>query len=179
MTHDYPAPKSPNIHLASAKISFHVDVNFGDPVWPAPVRTGLPRLLGGEIDVLAYPVTMVLAEKIVTAVERGAANTRWRDFVDVALLAAKVDIGGDDMMRSLAIVAASRQVELAPLAEVLDDIADGAQRKWTAWRRKQNLVATTPESFQGLLDSCSAFADPVLRREVEGFRWSSSDYKWS
>lgn len=166
-------------HLASAKISFHVDVNFGDHVWPAPVRTGLPRLLGGEIDVLAYPVTMVLAEKIVTAVERGAANTRWRDFVDVASLAAKVDIGGDDMMRSLAIVAASRQVELAPLAEVLDDMADGAQRKWTTWRRKQNLDATTPESFQDLLDSCSAFADPLLRREVGGLRWSSPDRRWS
>lgn len=134
-------------HLASAKIPFHVDVNFGDPVWPVPVRTGLPRLLGSEIDVLAYPVTMVLAEKIVTAVERGAANTRWRDFVDIASLAAKADVGGDDMMRSLVIVAASRQVELAPLAEVLDGMADSAQRKWAVWRRKQNLEAETPASF--------------------------------
>lgn len=165
--------------LASAEIPFHVDVNFGDPVWPAPVRTRLPRLLGGEIDVLAYPVTMVLAEKIVTAVERGAANTRWRDFVDVASLAAKNDISGDDMMRSLAIVAASRQIELAPLVEVLDGMADSAQRKWTAWRRKQHLDAMTPESFQDLLDSCSAFADPVLRREVDGFHWSAQDHRWS
>jgi hypothetical protein len=29
---------------------------------------------------------MVLAEKIITAVQRGTANTRWRDFVDVYLL---------------------------------------------------------------------------------------------
>lgn len=165
--------------LASAKIPFHVDVNFGDPVWPAPVRTGLPRLLGGQIDVLAYPVTMVLAEKIVTAVERGAANTRWRDFVDVASLATKADISGDDMIRSLAIVAASRQIELLPLTEVLDGMADNAQRKWAAWRRKQHLDATTPEHFQNLLDSCSAFADPVLRREVDGFHWSSHDHRWS
>ncbi len=90
---------------------------------------------------------MVLAEKIVTAVERGAANTRWRDFVDIASLAAKADVGGDDMMRSLVIVAASRQVELAPLAEVLDGMADSAQRKWAVWRRKQNLEAETPASF--------------------------------
>lgn len=165
--------------LASAEIPFHVDVNFGDPVWPAPVRTGLPRLLGGQIDVLAYPVTMVLAEKIVTAVERGAANTRWRDFVDVASLATKADISGDDMIRSLAIVAASRQIELLPLTEVLDGMADNAQRKWAAWRRKQHLDATTPEHFQNLLDSCSAFADPVLRREVDGFHWSSHDHRWS
>jgi hypothetical protein len=26
---------------------------------------------------------MVFAEKIVTALERGTANTRWRDFVDI------------------------------------------------------------------------------------------------
>lgn len=108
--------------LASAEIPFHVDVNFGDPVWPAPVRTGLPRLLGGQIDVLAYPVTMVLAEKIVTVVERGAANTRWRDFVDVASLATKADISGDDMIRSLAIVAASRQIV----------------KCWTEWQTMRN-----------------------------------------
>ncbi|MGO1859137.1 hypothetical protein, partial [Ancrocorticia populi] len=63
--------------------------------------------------------------------------------------------------------------------EVLDGMADNAQRKWAAWRRKQHLDATTPEHFQNLLDSCSAFADPVLRREVDGFHWSSHDHRWS
>ena len=72
--------------LASARIHFHVDVNVGDPIWPAPQMVALPRLLGGEIALAGYPLAMVYAEKVVTAIQRGIANTRWRDFADLYLL---------------------------------------------------------------------------------------------
>jgi hypothetical protein len=42
----------------------------------------LPRLLGGSLCIRGYSIEMVIAEKLVTALERGTANTRWRDFVD-------------------------------------------------------------------------------------------------
>jgi len=35
-------------HLAKAKLPFHIDVNLGDPIWPAPATVSLPRLRGGE-----------------------------------------------------------------------------------------------------------------------------------
>jgi hypothetical protein len=35
------------------------------------------------VHILGYPLPMVIAEKMVTALERGPANTRWRDFGDV------------------------------------------------------------------------------------------------
>ena len=45
--------------LATARIKLSVDVNVGDPVVPAPIRTAVPVLLGDErIDVLAYPKSM-------------------------------------------------------------------------------------------------------------------------
>ena len=62
--------------LVSARVTFHVDVSVGDPISPDPTITSVPRILGGTIDVLGYPVEMVIAEKLVTAVERGAVNTR-------------------------------------------------------------------------------------------------------
>jgi hypothetical protein len=45
----------------------------------------VPRLLGGSITVRGYPLSMVFAEKIVTAVQRGTVNTRWRDYADIVL----------------------------------------------------------------------------------------------
>ena len=48
-----------------------------------PDEVVLPKLLGGEIRLLGYPMTMVLAEKAVTALQRATANTRWRDFGDI------------------------------------------------------------------------------------------------
>ncbi|MBU1910555.1 MAG: nucleotidyl transferase AbiEii/AbiGii toxin family protein, partial [Verrucomicrobia bacterium] len=63
------------------------EANVGDPVVPAPIRTSIPVLLGDEpIEVLAYPKVMVFAEKLVTALQRGRASTRWRDFADLFVL---------------------------------------------------------------------------------------------
>jgi hypothetical protein len=70
--------------LATAIEPFRVDVNVGDPISPAPTEISLPRLLEQTpIRLRGYPLEMVLAEKIVTALQRGPANTRWRDFGDV------------------------------------------------------------------------------------------------
>lgn len=98
--------------LANARLSLHVDVNVGDPIWPAPSAVDVPRLLGCTITVVGYPLSMVLAEKIVTAVQRGTANTRWRDFADIYLLTRHHRIAGDDLRGSLNEVAAYRRVRL-------------------------------------------------------------------
>jgi hypothetical protein len=105
--------------LASARLSFHVDVNVGDLVMPAPQAVSLPRLLGGKIQIRGYPLEMVLAEKIVTAVARGTANTRWRDFYDLYQLASTHTIDAGVLRRSLDAVAAHSNVHLRPLSEVL------------------------------------------------------------
>jgi hypothetical protein len=74
--------------LSRAVVRLHVDINVGDPVWPPPQQVRGPRLLGGELIVRGYPLEMVLAEKIVTAIARGTANTRWRDFAGYLLSGA-------------------------------------------------------------------------------------------
>ncbi len=149
--------------LATAQIQFHVDINIGDPIWPDPEQVDLPRILGGDpIRLTGYRVELVLAEKIVTAMQRGTANTRWRDFVDIASLA---DGPIDDTRLSEAIrrVAVHRQISILPLGQTLDGFASIAQGKWAAWRRKQQLIETTPESFAVLLDQVIDFTDPLLR----------------
>jgi len=107
--------------LATATIPFHLDVNFGDPIWPSPVTIALPLLLGGQMNLLGYPAHMVLAEKIATALERGTINTRWRDFVDIATIAARPPVIGADLEQALRVVAAHRRLALTPLSPVLTD----------------------------------------------------------
>ena len=112
--------------LAKAKLAFHVDVNFGDPIWPAPANVELPRILGGNpIELRGYPIHMVLAEKLVTSVDRGVANTRWRDFGDMWVLSGRHRVDGAHLMRALGEVARYRSVELRPWLIVLDGYAHG------------------------------------------------------
>jgi hypothetical protein len=78
-----------------ARPRFAVDISVGDPIEPGPQEVLLPTLLGQPpVSLLGYPLPMVLAEKIVTALERGTANTRWRDFADVWTLSRRHDCGG-------------------------------------------------------------------------------------
>jgi hypothetical protein len=59
--------------IATAVVKLRLDVNFGDPVTPAPRTVVLPALRPGmkDVAVLGYPIETVLAEKIVTALDLG------------------------------------------------------------------------------------------------------------
>ena len=103
---------------------------------------------------------MVLAEKIVTALQRGTANTRWRDFVDIANLAT-ADLDPATLSEAINRVAEHRQTKVQPLEHVLAGYADLAQDRWAGWRRKQQLT-DTPENFSDLLRQVIAFSDPFL-----------------
>lgn len=164
--------------LATAQVALHIDVNFGDPIWPAPTEAVLPLLLGGTLRLLGYPDHMVLAEKIVTALERGDQNTRWRDFTDIAAIARSRKIEGAALQEAISVVASYRQVKLEPLGSLLAQMPALAQRKWEVWRRKQRLEQSTPVSFADLLETCLVFADPVLAKAVNQMRWSPSTQTW-
>jgi predicted nucleotidyltransferase component of viral defense system len=110
--------------LSRAVIRFHVDVNVADPIWPGPQQISVPRLIEGVIVVRGYPLEMVLAEKIVTALERGTANTRWRDFVDIYDLTGRFSIKAQALKTSLQRVAQFRNAELAPLRTALNGYAE-------------------------------------------------------
>ncbi|MFT3798724.1 nucleotidyl transferase AbiEii/AbiGii toxin family protein [Microbacterium sp.] len=164
--------------LATAQVALHIDVNFGDPIWPAPTEAVLPLLWGGRLRLLGYPDHMVLAEKIVTALERGEQNTRWRDFTDIAAIAHSRSVEGADLQEAIGVVARYRHVELEPLGPLLSHMRALAQRKWEVWRRKQRLDQSTPVSFADLLATCLTFVEPVLAGKTDRLQWNFSSLAW-
>lgn len=165
--------------LSRAVIRLHVDVNVGDPIWPEPQQVTYPRVLQGSLVVRGYPLEMVLAEKIVTAIARGTANTRWRDFVDIYALVRRHGTAADTLRTSLIRVAEHRGMELASLHSVLPGYAQLAQQRWLAWLRKNRLKSTSPTEFSSVLGQVRAFADPVILGEVNGKRWDPVKGIWN
>lgn len=164
--------------LSTAHVALHIDVNFGDPIWPAPTEAVLPLLLGGTLRLSGYPDHMVLAEKIVTAIERGESNTRWRDFTDIAAIARSRIIRGTDLREAISIVARYRQVPVEPLGPLIAGMPALSQRKWETWRKKQRLEQSTPVSFAELLQTCLVFAEPVLANSVTQLTWDPRSLSW-
>lgn len=164
--------------LATAELPFHVDVNVGDPIWPRPQIVNLPRLLGGEIELLGYPLPMVIAEKLVTAAQRGVANTRWRDFADIYTLAGAHEFESTDANNAIRVVADHRLVELRPLRDVLSGYAEAGQARWLAWRARQNLADRLPADFAEVVDRVLDFADGCFVAPI-GTTWSPTAHAWT
>lgn len=153
--------------LATARIKFSVDFNVGDPVVPAPIRTAIPVLLGDEpIKVLAYPKVMVVAEKLVTALQRGRASTRWRDFADLFVLVPG-DLVEFEIIDALRAVAEYRGVPLRPLGEVLEGMPKEAQARWATWRERQGAQERVPEDFATVLDALDERTQAWLLKATE------------
>jgi hypothetical protein len=164
--------------LARARLAFHVDVSVGDPIHPEPTTVAIPRLRGGQpITLTGYPMAMVHAEKIVTAVQRGTANTRWRDFGDIWTLSRHHLITGVELQDAITAVATSRNATVLPLGEVLDGYDTIGQAKWAKWRQK-NAYDWLPEEFGAVLGAVIAFASPALTDQVDGQIWDPQAATW-
>jgi hypothetical protein len=176
---NYPGVRvSATATLARARLSFHVDVSVGDPIYPEPSTVAVPRLRGGQpITLTGYPMAMVHAEKIVTAVQRGTANTRWRDFGDIWTLSRHHPTTGVELQDAITAVAAFRNATLLPLDEVLDGYDTIGQAKWAAWRQK-NAYDWLPEQFGDVLGAVIAFAGPALTGYVDGQTWDPQAARW-
>ncbi|MEV6285808.1 nucleotidyl transferase AbiEii/AbiGii toxin family protein [Kribbella sp. NPDC051770] len=167
--------------LANARLTIGVDINFGDPIWPGAETVTIPRLLGsGPVRMLGYPLPMVVAEKTLTAIERGEANTRWRDFADLLIISRSQTFAAAEVVAAVAEVAAHRGVPSIPLRSHLADLPAQAQPKWAVWRRKQATADQLPASFAEALDEIADFVDPILGTTVdEGSGWDHQRRSWS
>ena len=73
--------------LDNARIPVKVDITTADKITPKEVIYKFDLLLEDRsIEILAYNIETVLAEKIETIISRSIANTRMRDFYDVNIL---------------------------------------------------------------------------------------------
>lgn len=87
-TDDYPGIR---VHITAVyppmEVPLTIDVTTGDKITPAPIEYDYPLLFDeGSIQLMAYPLETILAEKLETVISRGVVNTRPRDFYDIHML---------------------------------------------------------------------------------------------
>lgn len=78
------------VEYETMKQSFHIDIVTGDPITPKEIRYKYLPLLGDYyVDLYAYNMETILAEKIETMLNRLELNGRTRDFYDIYLIYKK------------------------------------------------------------------------------------------
>lgn len=120
-----------------------IDISTGDAITPREVRYSFKLMLEDRsIDIWAYNLETVLAEKLETIITRTTTNTRMRDFYDIYILD---QLHGNTLNRqtlhdALRATAHKRGTEqhLAEAAEVFEEVENSPvmQKLWESYRKK-------------------------------------------
>jgi hypothetical protein len=128
--------------------------------------------------VLGYPLPSVLAEKIVTMIDRGAATTRERDFADVVLLTRRHQIDAGELTAAMRATAAHRESSLRSLAGLDRELGPARQASWRTYLDRAGLTELLPPSYADAIAEVAAFADPVLGNTITAGRWDLLKRDW-
>ena len=125
-----------------------IDISTGDAITPREVRYSFKLMLEDRsIDIWAYNLETVLAEKLETIITRTTTNTRMRDFYDIYILD---QLHGNTLNRqtlydALLATAKKRGTErhLAEAVDVLNEVESSPvmQKLWESYRRKFSYAA--------------------------------------
>ena len=135
-----------------------IDISTGDAITPHEVRYSFKLMLEDRaIDVWAYNLETVLAEKLETVIARATTNTRMRDFYDMHILQELhgSSIVPTDLHNALLATARKRGTEkyLADAPAVFDEVENSVvmDKLWTAYRKKFSYAAEL--SWHTVMDS--------------------------
>jgi Nucleotidyl transferase AbiEii toxin, Type IV TA system len=162
--------------LAGARIDLQVDVGFGDAITPGAEAVAFPTLLGMEPPRLrAYPRETVVAEKPEAVVKLGMANSRMKDFFDLAVLARSFVFSGPLVRDAIAATFRRRGTTIPtelPIALTDAFAKDGAKRtQWKAFVNRSGLAARAGELEQVVIELAGFLAAPMMAAaRGEGFR---------
>lgn len=125
-----------------------IDISTGDAITPREVRYSFKLMLEDRtIDVWAYNLETVLAEKLETIVTRETTNTRMRDFYDIYII---LQLYGNTLESSVlhdALTATSHKrgtnEQLADALAEFDDVERSPVMKklWVAYQKKFSYAA--------------------------------------
>jgi hypothetical protein len=166
--------------ISTATVKFRMDVNFGDPVTPAPGWVTLPPLRPRmePVGVLGYPVETVLAEKIATAIDLGPANTRVRDYADIYTLTGIHLISHRTAREALMATASHRGTAVRPLSAAIGGFADLRRQTYNAYRAGlAGPGLQIPADLGSLVTAVTAFADPLATPSGET-TWQPAERRW-
>jgi predicted nucleotidyltransferase component of viral defense system len=165
-------------HIGTARLKLQVDVGFGDVITPDASKIEFPTLLDYPPPILlAYSQETVVSEKLEAMVSLGLANSRMKDFYDLAVLSEMFSFDGRLLIKAISATFGRRGTPLpvetptALLPAFAQDAAKIAQ--WAAFVRKSFLPK--PRKLLDVLDQVRVFAlVPLAKAANRETQWEAS-----
>ncbi len=164
--------------LGKSEVKLQVDVGAGDDVVPDPEDLIMPTLLGqAPPEVVAYTPSTTVAEKLEAMLVLGPANSRVKDYFDIALLARTMAFDGEVLVAAIRACCERRGTALPEglpvgLSEEFgrDEIA---AQHWERFRGRLG-EGVVRESWEEAVAACRECLAEPLRAAAAGDEWARS-----
>lgn len=149
------------------KIPMKIDITTGDVITPKEIIYHFPLTFENRsVDVWAYTLETILAEKYETVIRRCTTNTRARDYYDLYLLynIYRKQINTEDFRKAVALTSKKRESESdMKAAQGIIRKIQKSESMYDLWEkyRKENLYASEI-SFETVID-CVRAIERMLR----------------
>lgn len=172
-----------NTYLDRTRIPVSIDIGFGDVIYPDRMQIEFPILLDMDAPrIFAYSVYSVIAEKFEAFVSLGLANSRYKDFYDIYILANRFDLSGNKLQRAIQETFAHRRTPINDIVAFNEEFTDdrARQKQWNGFVRKKKAIEDV--SFETVLSLIKELLLPVvetIKLESEYTKeWKKDEKMW-
>ena len=153
-------------------VPLKLDITTGDKITPKEIEYDYKLMLENRsISVLAYNLSMILAEKLETVVSRGDQNTRPRDYYDIYIL-TKLQAANIDLMSLKAALAATTRKRgsetiINEYRNILQTVKDSEvmRRHWSDYRKDFDYASGI--EFEDTCDAAISIIDSLFSEKTD------------
>ena len=146
---EYPGVRvSMETEFDGVRTPLKIDISTGDVITPKEIQYRFKLMLEDRsIEVWAYNLETVMAEKLETVISRNITNTRMRDFYDIHILLSLYGSTLDTKVLGEALQATARKREteyhLKDAQEIFDEVQNdlGMEKLWKSYQKKFSYAA--------------------------------------
>ena len=165
-----------NAYLDRTLIPVSIDIGFDDVVYPDKAGMSFPVLLDNEIpNIYAYSIYSTIAEKFEAIVSLGLANSRYKDFYDIYVLASTHNLDGNTLKRAVVETFKHRSTTFDEIAAFKDEfIYDSINiQRWNSFIKKKKV--SNDIGFEETIESIKVLLLPIVESIIND---NDFTYEW-
>ena len=170
-------------YLDRTRVPVSIDIGFGDVVYPNRVKMEFPVLLDMEApEIYAYSISSVISEKFEAIVSLGDANSRYKDFYDIYILADRYDLDGMELKEAIKETFEHRETGFDDIFAFTDDFISSEihQNRWKAFLKKKK--ALVQAELNDVVNLLRALLLPLVGSIIDDTeytaKWDHESKKW-
>ena len=151
-----------------------IDISTGDVITPREMRYSFKLMLEDRtLEIWAYNLETVLAEKMETVISRNVTNTRMRDFYDIYILQKlhMEQLKKEVLWNALAATARKRgtleQIESADIREIFNEVESSSvmEELWKTYQKNYAYAADIP--WHAIIKSIRTLYEMIYRERFK------------